>query len=106
MLARSAGYNEEEISENGFLRKVDNDKLDYFSFSVSDKISDESVVLKTDVKNYYLKTENAGLNIILDNEIKNYLKSLENKNNCNMPTDKNEFEIFRKECIERGLREL
>lgn len=106
ILANRAGVSPDNITENGFVRKIQNNKLEYNTFSVSKTPSKNSKILNIGNTNYFLKTENAGFTFDCDNEIRDFLAEVKSGRFLEIPSDADRFEIYRKECIEMGLRML
>ena len=104
ILANGAGVAPNNITENGFVRKIENNKLEYNTFSISLFPSENSKKIIIGNINYFLKTENAGFKIDFNNEVRDFLSEIQSGKLLIIPTDFDKFEIYRKECIETGLR--
>lgn len=93
------------VTNNGYLRQVNNNNLSYYNYQVFDNITMQKnmELLKLDHKNYYIYKACAVQNLQLP-DTKNS-KLLFEQNNCNIPNNTELFEIWQHEQIEHNLRD-
>ena len=106
ILANRAGVNPNDVTENGFIRKIEGNQLEYNTFSISHTPNKNSKILNIGNEKYFLKTEKAGFKIDFDDDIKSFLSEIKSDKLLKIPIDDEKFQIYSKECIEKGLREI
>lgn len=106
-LAAVLGQDNDEVSENGYLRQRDGQSIAYRSLRLLDEKpallpADE---IKLNYKSYFLQKETAMKSTQLDEEDNIRVDSILTEEPTEIPNDPLLFRIWQMEYIERGLRE-
>lgn len=106
ILADAINIPQNQLTENGFVREITDEFLTYKNLSISREFSKNAVLIETGLQKFYVKIEQSGQRIKLSEEIKSFLNNIVINIEIPMPQELRLFEIYRKEFIEQGLREL
>ncbi|MBN2776953.1 MAG: radical SAM protein [Bacteroidales bacterium] len=106
ILADAINIPQNQLTENGFVREITDEFLTYKNLSISREFSKNAVLVETGLQKFYVKIEQSGQRIKLSEEIKSFLNNIALDQEIPMPQELRLFEIYRKEFIESGLREL
>lgn len=106
ILADAINIPPNQLTENGFVREITDDFLTYKNLSISREFSKNAVLIETGLQKFYVKIEQSGQRVQLSEEIKSFLNNIALNQEIQVPQELRIFEIYRKEFIESGLREL
>lgn len=103
-MALAMGILPENITHNGYIRKLANDSLSYSTFSIKEKDFAGSTKISAGEKIYYAKEENAMNPLFITNDNRSAVEGLLNSTSQAVPVESFLFDIWQMEYIEKGLR--